>query len=123
MPLALQWLVFDASESDDGGCSLEAMASVPPQRLPEVLAEVAQVLNWARRLAPGGPQPLDDGGDWDTLLQIQADVSPLQDVAWTPGSTPFSLPPLPADTRWVAVVLTLGLSAALAPVISEHLIP
>jgi hypothetical protein len=113
MARELQWLVFDASESDDGGCTLEAMASVSPDRLPDVLTEAALVLAWLHQQAPGGPRPLDEGGDWDVLLQMQADVSLLQDVTWDAHTGQLTPPPFAPDARWLALTLTLVLSEAL----------
>src|SRR6185369_12734006 len=45
--MQLDYLVFDASDEDSGRESFDAMASVAPDRLPALLAEVAAVLRWA----------------------------------------------------------------------------
>lgn len=116
--------MFDASESDGGGCTLEAMASVPPPRLGEVLSEVQQVLTWLSHPSQGahhGPQPLDDGGDWDMQLHTQADSALPQNVDWS-ASHGLATVAVPANTRWVAVTLTLAISAALAEPVVHALV-
>jgi hypothetical protein len=73
----LRYLIFDASEGDDGQGSWEAMASVRDidraTRLPAVLAEARAVLDWAEAHAPGPRGPIEDGGHWDAELDIHDD--------------------------------------------------
>lgn len=45
------------------------MASVRPEQLAAVRAEVAQVLGWAHAAFPDQQAPLDEGGEWDMDLQ------------------------------------------------------
>ncbi|MDW5442391.1 hypothetical protein [Polaromonas sp. SM01] len=45
------------------------MASVRPEQVAAVRAEIAQVLDWAHAAFPGQQAPLDEGGEWDVDLQ------------------------------------------------------
>ena len=80
-PQALDYLDFEFSEDADGLGSWDALASVWPDRLAAVEAEIAAVLRWARFTFGAGEAPLDEGGDWDWALQ-----------AWQEGEPPQSLP-------------------------------
>ena len=65
----LDYLDFDVSDEADGSCSFDAMASVGPQQLAAVHAEIIDVLDWAHAAFAGQRAPLDDGGAWDFDLQ------------------------------------------------------
>lgn len=67
--MSLQYLDFDYSEDELGHGCFDAMASVPASRLPALQAEIAQVLDWAHATFPGQRAPLEEGGEWDYLLQ------------------------------------------------------
>jgi hypothetical protein len=45
----MDYLTFDANEVADGISTLEAMASTSAEQHPAVMAEVQQVLDWARQ--------------------------------------------------------------------------
>jgi hypothetical protein len=62
----LDYLLFDFSDEEGGAGSFDAMASVLPDRLPALAAEVEAVLRWAHREfgAPSGEE-----GEWDFELQ------------------------------------------------------
>ncbi|AYQ28571.1 MULTISPECIES: hypothetical protein [unclassified Polaromonas] len=63
--MGLRYLNFDHSEDGDGVGTLEAMASVWPEQVQAVHAEVVQVLDWVHAQFPGRRGPLDEGFDWD----------------------------------------------------------
>jgi hypothetical protein len=63
--MGLRYLNFDHTGDSDGVGTLEAMASVWPEQVPAVHAEVVQVLAWAHAEFPGRRGPLDEGFDWD----------------------------------------------------------
>ena len=69
--MSLQYLDFDYSEDDHGHGSFEAMASVPASRVAALHAEIAQVLDWAHATFAGQRAPLEEGGEWDYLLDAQ----------------------------------------------------
>jgi len=87
---ALRYLSFDLSDNDEGVTTLEALASTSAAQHAAVLAEVQQVLDWARQHFPHGHGPLDDGMDWDEDLQLSI------------------------EGQWHAVTLTLAVSARFA---------
>lgn len=83
--MPLRYLEFDVSEDTDGRCTLDAMASVQAPHWAALLAEVAAVLTWAYREFPSGPGALDDGTDWDVLLQLSDDAGADLPVCFDPG--------------------------------------
>jgi len=79
----LDYLLFDASEGDDGVGLFEAMASVPPERAAAVEAEIAQVLAWAEATFPGRRAPVESGGEWDADLHVEDEGGPAPRRTWT----------------------------------------
>jgi hypothetical protein len=71
--MQLQYLIFDASDDGEGNGSWEAMASVSPDELSAVMAEVRAVEAAAHADAPGPRGALDDGGVWDLDIQTRPD--------------------------------------------------
>ncbi len=71
--MAMQYLIFDASEDGEGNGSWEAMASVRAPQLAALRAEIQTVLAWAEANSPGPRGPLDDGGVWDADQHTQTD--------------------------------------------------
>ena len=72
--MALDFLIFDATDDGEGTGSWEAVASVRRADLPAVMAEVEAVLQRAQREAPGPRGPLDEGGAWDADTQVHEDA-------------------------------------------------
>lgn len=72
--MELAYLDFDVSEEADGSAVFDAMASVAAERLPALWAEVAAVLAWAHEAFAGARAPLDEGGEWDYLLDGAVEV-------------------------------------------------
>ena len=73
--MTLDYLDFDYSEEPDGNGSFDAMASVGPQQLRVVHAEITAVLAWAHDAFAGRRGATDDGGEWDFDLQSQQEFS------------------------------------------------
>lgn len=71
--MALQYLIFDASDDGEGNGSWDAVASVRATQLSAVQAEVQHVLVWAATNSPGPRGPLEEGGVWDADHHTQAD--------------------------------------------------
>jgi len=65
----IQFLEFAASDDGADIGSWEAMASVRPNDLPAVMAEVHALLRSAEQQAPGYRGPEEEGGIWDAHLQ------------------------------------------------------
>jgi hypothetical protein len=70
--MELEYLLFDATDEEDGSCSFDALASVTPAHIAGLAGEVGQVLGWAHR-GFGAPAPAEDGGTWDFDLQAAGD--------------------------------------------------
>ena len=52
------------------------------------MAEVRQVLDWAWRAFPLAHGPIDDGGDWDDDLQVNAEPGGWHAVTLTISASP-----------------------------------
>ncbi|MGE0330524.1 MAG: hypothetical protein AB7P37_07500 [Ramlibacter sp.] len=95
MPVSLRYLLFDASQEESGACAFDAMASVLPDHLPALLAEVQAVLAWAAHLF-GPPSSADDEGDADDwVFELQAtDAAGMPfAIAWDMPCSQVVLPP------------------------------
>lgn len=88
--MTLQYLDFDYSEDAHGHGSFEAMASVPAARLPALQAEIALVLDWAFATFSDQRAPLEEGGEWDYLLQAQQEWSAPEQLAYDETRRSFS---------------------------------
>jgi len=75
--MELEYLLFDATDEEDGSCSFDALASVTPDHISPLAGEITQVLGWAHR-SFGAAVPAEDGGGWDFDLQaVGEDDAPL----------------------------------------------
>jgi hypothetical protein len=116
--MQLHYLDFDFSDEDSGRGSFDAMASVLPDRLPALLAEIATVLGWATdAFGPSGA--LEDEGEWDYEVQgIIEPGTPLK-VAYDEGSSEVSLTPVGGTAR-TTLTLTLSGSPAFCDAFRER---
>ncbi|MDM0003413.1 hypothetical protein QTI51_06500 [Variovorax sp. J22G73] len=80
MTTELRYLDFDYSEDTEGHGTFDAMASTPPEKSPEVQAEIARVLAWAEAAFPGARGALDEGAVWDFDLQQTREDNPRFDT-------------------------------------------
>lgn len=96
----MRYLSFDVSDNADGVTTLEALASTPAHQHAAVMAEVEQVLAWARHQFPHTRGAADDGMDWDHDLQVQQEQG-----------------------GWHAVTLTLSASARFAEAFLDAFAP
>lgn len=67
----MRYLSFDVTDGTDDILTLEAMASTREAAHAAVLAEVEQVLTWARAAFSGRQGPVEDGYAWDHELLVQ----------------------------------------------------
>ena len=109
--MSLHYLDFDYSEDAHGHGSFEAMASVPAARLPALQAEIAQVLDWAYSTFPGQRAPLEEGGEWDCLLEGQQEWCVPETLAYDEVARRFSSRPGQAGPIRHTVTLALSGSA------------
>jgi hypothetical protein len=82
----LDYLDFDVSEEADGSGSFDAVASVGPQQLPAVHAEIVAVLDWAHDAFDGRRGPLEEGGTWDFDLQSLQEWSVPETLTYDEGA-------------------------------------
>lgn len=82
----LDYLDFDFSEEADGSGSFDAVASVGPQQLAAVHAEIVAVLDWAHAAFAGQRASLDDGGAWDFDLQSLQEWSLAETLTYDEGA-------------------------------------
>ena len=112
--MALRYLDFDHSEDDADMGTWDAMASVTPEHLPGLLAELEQVLSWAHQEFAGRRQPLDEGGDWDYDLQTLHEGAAPHQLHYDEASGRVTIEPgAPLQTRHT-VTLTLCGTAVFA---------
>ena len=112
--MTLDYLDFDYSEDEEGTGTWDAMASVTPEHLPALLAELEQVLTWAHQEFAGRRQPLDEGGDWDYDLQTLHEGAAPHQWHYDEASGRVTIEPgAPLQTRHT-VTLTLCGTAVFA---------
>lgn len=114
----LQYLDFDFSEDADGHGSFDAMASAAPAQQRALEDEVSAVLAWAHASFPGGPAPLEEGGEWDCALHgvlesSQALLIDYQLPAQRLRLQPTGAPAAPRLTLSLTLSGTPGFCAAL----------
>jgi hypothetical protein len=73
--MPLRYLDFDFSEDAEGTGTFDAMASVPPELVPTLQAEISAVLAWAHQHWPDACGPSEDGGAWQYDLRGVQEVS------------------------------------------------
>ena len=83
MGTVLHYLDFDYSEASDGNATWDAMASATAAQWSALLAETAQVLDWAHREFGGQRGALEDGAEWDYDLQGIAEVVTPQQLRYS----------------------------------------
>jgi hypothetical protein len=84
--LTLNYLDFDTCEDEHGQATFDTMASTGALQVAAVHAEIALVLAWAFANFPDQRAPLDEGGEWDYLLQGQQEWSAAQAVVYDAAS-------------------------------------
>ena len=104
----LQYLDFDFSDEESGRGSFDAMASVLPDRLPALLADIAAVLQWAIDVfGAGGAE--EDESEWGYEVQGIAEPGTPLNVVYDEHIGAVTLTP---DTGPVRTTLTLTLSGS-----------
>jgi len=104
----LHYLDFDFSDEESGRGSFDAMASVVPERLPALLAEIAAVLQWAiGTFGAGGDE--EDESEWGYELQGVAEPGTPLNAVYDEDSGAVTLTP---DSGQARTTLTLTLSGS-----------
>lgn len=120
--MPLDYLDFDYSEDAEGTGTWDAMASVPPQRLPALHAEIERLLAWAHRAFAGQRGPREEGGEWDYDLQAQANGGAPLRIAYDAGRERLEAEASPGNGR-TTVTLSLSGSAAFGEALREAFDP
>jgi hypothetical protein len=118
--MTLQYLDFDYCEDEHGHGTFEAMASVPAARLTVLQAEIALVLDWAHATFSQQRAPLEEGGEWDYLLQGQQEWTVPETLAYDELTRRFSSQPGSAGPPRHTVTLALSGSAQFCQAFRQH---
>lgn len=114
----MNYLDFDFSDEESGRGSFDAMASVLPDRLPALLAEIADVLQWA--MGEFGPAGLeDDESEWGYELQGVAEPDTPLKVVYAEDGGRVTLTPQSGQAR-TTLTLTLSGSPAFCDAFRER---
>jgi hypothetical protein len=113
----LRYLDFDFSDEESGRGSFDAMASVMPDRLPALLAEISAVLGWAIG-AFGASGASEDEGEWGFELHGTSEPALPLKVVYDDGVV--TLTPVPVLAR-TTLTFTLSGSAAFCEAFRERL--
>jgi hypothetical protein len=114
----LHYLDFDFSDEESGRGSFDAMASVLPDRLPALLAEVATVLQWAFG-AFGASGTGEDESEWGYELQGVAEPGTPLDAVYDEDTGAATLTPASGKAR-TTLTLTLSGSPAFCDAFRER---
>ena len=119
MTTPLHFLDFEHSDDDAGVGVFDAMASVRPDQLAALQAEIVAVLAWAH--AEFGPAlPLDEDGEWDYDLTSVTESSRTEFLAFDPaGRRLVALPGQPPPAGLPRHVVSLSITGS--PAFSEAL--
>lgn len=112
--MTLHFLDFDYSEDEEGTGTWDAMASVPTDRLPELLAEITALLDWAHTEFGALRGPVETGGLWDYDLQCERDGLPLLALGFDIYERQIHPRPQSQPQAWVTLTLTLSGGPAFA---------
>lgn len=112
--MTLHFLDFDYSEDEEGTGTWDAMASVPTERLPELLAEITALLDWAHAEFGALRGPVETGGLWDYDLQCERDGLPLLALGFDIHERQIHPRPQSQPQAWVTLTLSLSGGPAFA---------
>lgn len=110
MRTALDYLIFDYSEDEEGSATWDAMATVASERWPALQKEVLQVLAWAEQQFPQQRGALDEGASWDYDLTLSSDGNAL-DLRVQHQPLQLLHAPLPAGAQLTLTLTLTGRSA------------
>ena len=115
--MRLQFLEFDRSEDTDGVVCWEALAQPQALHNAALLREVSQVLALAYRLDGRGPGPLEEGAQWDYVLDAtlhaEGQVGVGAQVSFNPDVGITTVTPTPWHHR-IELILSLCATPAFA---------
>lgn len=88
MTSSMRYLQFDLTEGSDDILTLESMASTQEAEHAAVMAEVEQVMAWARAEFGGRQGPVEEGHAWDQELLVQREAGGWITVTLTLSASP-----------------------------------
>ncbi|WP_426145879.1 hypothetical protein [Polaromonas sp. DSR2-3-2] len=107
--MQLNYLSFDYSEDTEGTGVFEAVASVWPERVAAVHAEIVAVLDWAHRDFPGQRGAVGEGGEWDYELHGLREYAVPEQLAYDAAARRLVVQPgLPGAPRHTLTLLVSG---------------
>ena len=112
--MTLHFLDFDYSEDEEGTATWDAVASVPTARLPELLAEITALLDWAHTEFGALRGPVETVGLWDYDLQCERDGLPLLAMGFDVHERQIHPRPQSQPQAWVTLTLSLSGGPAFA---------
>ncbi|MDH5206719.1 MAG: hypothetical protein OEY75_08465 [Hylemonella sp.] len=118
--MSLDYLVFDYSEDEHGHGCFEAMASVPAKRLPALHAEITELLGWAFDAFAGLRAPLEEGGEWDYLLEGRQEWSVAETLSYDEGTGRIMCQPGAAGEPLHTLTLAVSGSAQFCAALSAR---
>jgi len=107
--MALNYLIFDQTEADDGSGGFDTMASATAVGWPALQAELVQVLAWSHGQFPNGPGAVDEGNDWDCELRSTQERSSSQSLYFDAASGRLQTRPND-EPEWLRHTVTLCIS-------------
>ena len=109
--MSLDYLHFDYAEGSDGAGTLEAMASVWPEQVPALHAEVVRVLAWAHAEFAGRRGPLEEGFDWDYDLHGMQELAVPESLLYDEAAARLTAQAGPTGKARHTLTLSLSGSA------------
>lgn len=106
--MTLRYLDFDYSEDTEGIGTFDAMASIGPQQVGAVHAEVVEVLGWAHAAFAGRRGAVEDGGEWDYDLQGMQEVATPEHIEFDEDAGALRVRPGPPGAPRHTVTLSIG---------------
>lgn len=119
MTTALDYLIFDYSEDDEGTATWDAMATVRAERLPALEQEVLQVLCWAERQFPQQRGAIDEGAAWDFDLSASDGAGHAIALDADLHASALRHPPVASDAL-LTLTLTLTGRSSFAEAFVQH---
>lgn len=116
----LAYLDFDYSEDGHGLGTFEALASIWPEQVAAVHAEMARVLDWAHGVYPGRRGQADEGGDWDYDLHGMLEFTAPETILYDERSRKFSVQAGPAGKPRHTLTLSLSGTAEFCLAFRQH---
>ena len=118
--MTLHYLSFDYSEDTEDTGSFEAMASIWPDQLPALHAEIECVLDWAHHAFPDTRGAVADGADWDYDLHGLREFTATDELSYDTATRRLSVQGSPPGKPRHTVTLLLSASTAFCDLFTQR---